>query len=164
MTKQSTALLTVGPRSIPPWNDRLWRIIGTANLVEGSIPYWIVGQTEQRQYGVSTSYVEVVSPHPEAVVDSILMILGVYFGGNEVGVRLMESHNMTEKNGVRESAPFYELADETRRVVASLLSESLRLGLTRLDEFSLVDYQVFHLLREMGFDLDTYSLESRSPV
>lgn len=162
LTRQSTALLTVGPKSISPWNDRAWRISGSFQAVEGSIPYWIVTPTMPPQYEVSTSTVEVTSPHPEAVVDSILMILGSYFGGEEVSALLRESHNMTDENGVREIAQFYELADETRRLVASLLSQSLRLGLTRLDEFGLVDDQVIHLLREMDFDLDVYSIESVS--
>ena len=153
----------MGPRSISPWDDRVWRIAATAQLVEGSTPYWITTPTQPSQYQVGDSGVEVVSPHPEAVVDSILVILGAHFGNVEVACRLLESHNMTDENGVREIAPFYELADETRQIVASLLSQSLRLGLTRLDEFSLVDDQVIDLLREMAFDLDIYSLESASP-
>lgn len=169
LPKQSTALLLVGPKSIAPWNDRVWRIASTAHLVsaqlvEGSMAYWIVTPTEPTQHPVKSSAIEVVSPHPESVVDSILMLLGAHFGDDEVEGRMVESHNLTVQDGVREIVSFYELAGDTRAAIASSLSLSVRLGLTRLDDFTLVDDSVIKSLREIGFDVDLFSLESQSSL
>jgi hypothetical protein len=164
LPKQSTAHLLVGPKSIAPWNDRVWRIAATAQLVEGSIPYWIVTPTQPTQHPVNSSAIEVVSPHPEAVVDSILVLLGAHFGDDDVEDRMLESHNLTVQNGVREIASFYELASDTRAAIASSLCMSVRLGLTRLDDFTLVDDSVIKSLREIGFDVDIFSLDSESSL
>lgn len=164
LPKQSTALLFVGPKSVAPWNDRVWRIAATAQLVEGSVPYWIVTPTEPTQHPVTSSGIEVVSPHTEAVVDSLLVLLGAHFGDDEVEGRMVESHNLNVQDGVREIAPFYELASATRAAIASRLCLSVRLGLTRLDDFTLMDDSVIKSLREIGFDLDLFSRESESSL
>lgn len=113
---------------------------------------------------VSNSAIEVVTPYSESVVDSILVFLGAHFGNDEVENLMSESHNMTVEYGVREVAAFYELAIDTRNRIASSLSQSLRLGFTRLDEFSLVDNAVLESLREMGFDIDVFTLEPGSSI
>ena len=61
---------------------------------------------------------------------------------------------------MRQISPYWELADETVRYLADRLSKSLRLGVTLLDEFSLVDDAVIASLRGMGFDVDVFVLGS----
>lgn len=156
MSRQSTALLTVGPRSIAPWGDRAWRVSGTAQLVEGSTPYWIVTPTLPASHSATPAEVEVVVPHPEAVVASVLMFLAAHFGDEDVEAYLVETHNVTLRDGVREIAPYYELADETVRFLADHLSRTLRLAVTLLDDFSLVDDEVIAELRALGFDVDVF--------
>lgn len=156
MSRQSTALLTVGPRSIAPWGDRAWRVSGTAQLVEGSTPYWIVTPTLPAIHSATPAEVEVVVPHPEAVVASVLMFLAAHFGDEDVEAYLVETHNVTLRDDVREIAPYYELADETMRFLADHLSRTLRLAVTLLDDFSLVDDEVVAELRALGFDVDVF--------
>lgn len=164
MSRLSTSLLSIGPKTVAPWGDRHWRISATAQLVEGSVPYWIVTPTEPSQHQVMSSHIEVASPHPEAVVDSILVLLGAHFGDHEVEGRLVESHNLTVQNGVREIASFYELASDSRAAIASSLCLSVRLGLTRLDDLSLVNDEVVAALLRYGFDVEVYDLTSTPEV
>mgnify|MGYP007099122287 CR=1 FL=1 len=126
-------------------------------MVEGSTPYWIVTPTLPALHTVSPSEVEVVTPHPEAVVDSVLMFLAAHFGDDDVEAYLVETHNLTVSEGVREIAPYYELADETARFLADHLSQSIRLGVTLLDDLSLVDVSVVERLRGLGFDVDVFA-------
>ena len=153
----------MGPKSIAPWGDRVWRISSTAQLVEGSSAYWIVTPTQPALHPVSTSVIDVATPHVEAVIDSIIMLLGAHFGEEEVEHLLLESHNITTTETVRDVAPFYELTDDTRRIIGFKLADFLRLGITRLDDFSLLTDEVIMSLRGIGFDIDVYSLSSEHP-
>lgn len=98
-----------------------------------------------------------VVPHPEAVVASVLMFLAAHFGDDDVEAYLVETHNVSVRDGVREIAPYYELADDTVRFLADHLSRTIRLGVTVLDEFSLVDSEVVAELRGLGFDVDEFA-------
>lgn len=157
MTRVSTALLIIGPKSIPPWADRSWQVAASAQLVEGSIPYWIVTPTQPAQHPVTPNEIEVTAPHADSVVESILLLLATHFGDEDVAVNLAESHNIELGNdNVRRVAEFYELSDHSRTFIASRLSESVRLGLTQLDDFSLVNDEVVQELRGLGFDVEVY--------
>jgi hypothetical protein len=125
-------------------------------LVEGSTPYWIVTPTLPASHSATPAEVEVVVPHSEAVVASVLMFLAAHFGDEDVEAYLVETHNVTLRDGVREIAPYYELADETVRFLADHLSRTLRLAVTLLDDFSLVDDDVVAELRALGFDVDVF--------
>jgi hypothetical protein len=160
MSRQSTALLTVGPRSISPWGDRAWRVSGSAQLVQGSGAYWLVTPTSPAEHIVSPDVVQVEVPYADAVVDSLLLLLGTWFGGDAVEAYLGEVECVHLVDGVRQIAPYWELADETVRFLAAHLSSSVRLGVTILDEFSLVDEAVIAALRGLGFDVDVFVLGS----
>ena len=162
MTRQTTALLTVGPRTLAPWNDRVWRVAGTAQLVEGSAPYWLVTPTQPAEHEVTTETILVEVPHADAVVWSVLMVVAAWFGGSEVEAVLTEGQNLTVDavTGAREVAPYWELADTTVTTLASKLSAQVRLGLTLMDDLSLVDDDVVEGLRALGFDVDVFVLGS----
>jgi len=164
MSKQTTALLMFGPTSIAPWGDRVWRVAATAQLVEGSAPYWIFTPTEPAETAASPQMVEVAAPNPEAVVESILMMAAAWFGDSKVENCLIETHNLTMNEGVRELAPFYELAESTQHFLARHLSGNIRLGATRLDEQTLLSAEVVRGLRLLGFDFDTFDLSSSTSV
>lgn len=159
MSRQSTALLTVGPRFTFPWGDdaKAWRVSGSAQLVEGSTPYWIVTPTQPASHNVSPNAVEVVIPHPELVVDSILMLLAAHFGDNNVEAHLEETHNITMRDGVRVIAPYFELSEATAFFLGERLSQSMRLGMTLLDDMSLVDESVISSLRKLGFPVQVFA-------
>lgn len=160
MSRESTALITIGPRNIAPWGDRVWRVAGTAQLVEGSTPYWIVTPTEPAQYSVSSNSVGIHLPEPESLFESILMFLAAYFGDEDVEACLVETHNVTKSANGREIAPYFELADEVQSYLVGRLSQCLRIAVTRLSDQTLMDRHVCALLRDAGFDVEEYSLVS----
>lgn len=164
MSRQTTALLFIGPRSISPWGDRVWRVAATAQLVEGSSAYWIVTPTLPVQHSVTPAEVSVSAPFAESLVESVLFLLAAYFGDDEVKNYLVETHNVSLKGGARELAPFYELADTTRDYLVRKMATVVRLGFTRLDDLSLVNDEVITALLRYGFDVEVYDLVSRAAV
>lgn len=164
MSRQSTSLLSIGPRSLSPWGDRAWRVSATAQLVSGSGAYWIFTPTLPAKHTVTPAEVNVPSPFPEAVVDSVLFLLAAHFGDDEVEDSLVETHNVSIKGDTRELAPFYELADTAREYLASKMSAVVRLGFTRLDDLSLVSDEVVAALLRYGFDVEVYDLTSTPEV
>jgi hypothetical protein len=164
MSRQSTALLTIGPRTLSPWGDRAWRVAATAQLVEGSSAYWIVTSTVPAQHLVRPYEIEVPVPHAEAVIDSVLFLLASHFGDEVVENYLVETHDLSLKGDIRELAPFYELADTTRDFLANKMAGVVRLGFTRLDDLSLVNDEVITGLLRYGFDVEVYALTSSPAV
>lgn len=162
MTRQSTALMTVSPLASFPWGDRIWRIAATAQLVEGSAPYWIVTPTAPAAHPCQPAEIEVVAPQPESVIDSILIFLAAHFGSEYIPESLVESHNITIQEGVREIAPYYELSEPARSRLAKQLSGVIRLGITILEEQSLADERVVSGLRRLGFDVEVFRSDSSS--
>jgi hypothetical protein len=160
MSRVSTALLTVSPRSISPWGDRSWRVCGSAQLVENSRAYWLVSPTLPAEHAVAPDVVQIEAPEASAVVDSVLMMLAAWFGDEEVEGYLLETHNIDLVDNRREIQKFWELSDSTVQYLAGRLSNSLRLGVTVLEEFSLMNESVIAALRGLGFDVDVFVLES----
>lgn len=134
-----------------------WRISGTAQLVEGSTPYWIVTPTQPQGHAVTPGELAVRIPHPDITVESILMLIAAHFGDIVVERRLVESHNMSIRDGVRVISPYFELPDEMVTFLAEHLSGHIRLGFTILDEMSLVDDSVIDSLRAMGFSVQVFT-------
>lgn len=157
----TTALLMVGPKSVAPWGDRVWRLAASAQLVEGSEPYWIVTPTQPAQHPVTPTEVSVATPHPETLVESIIYFLAAHFGDGTAEQHLVSSHNLEVIEGERRLVPFFDLNASLISSLSKSLSQQLRLGLTRLDDMSLVSAPVIQKLEEMGFDLEVFSLESK---
>ena len=154
MTRSTTATISVSPKHIGLWSDQgLWRIAGQGQLVEGNIPYWIVTPTQPVQYSVVDTCVVVETPEPETVLDSILIWLSVWFGGNGEEGLLLESHNISIQGGNRCLAPFWDLADSTKLLLAEGMANKVRLAVTTLDQTSLVNEEVVDSLRKLGFDV-----------
>lgn len=164
MSRQSTTLMAIGPRTVSPWGDRAWRVAATAQLVEGSNAYWIVTPTVPAQNVVKPADVCVTAPYAEAVLDSVLFLLGGHFGDVDVEAYLEETHNLHVNDGTRELAPFYELAETTRDFLAVKMARLVRLGFTRLDDLSLVSDDVIAALLRYGFDVEVYDLTSTPQV
>lgn len=164
MPRQSTSLLTIGPRLLSPWADRAWRVSATAQLVSGSSAYWIVTPTLPAQHSVDPGEIEVAAPYADSVIDSVLFLLAVHFGDEDVERVLVETHNLSLNGRTREPAQFYELADTTRDFIANKMAGVARLGFTRLDDLSLVNDEVFAALLRYGFDVEVYDLTSTPEV
>ena len=162
MSKQTTALLTVGPKTIAPWGDRAWRITLTAQLVAAnSGDYWIVTPTQPPLNEVKPAELTVEVPHDESLVESVIMLLAAHVGDEDTEACLTETHNIELVNGVRQIAPFWDISDaSTLRYLVGRLSEQVRIGLTVLDEMSLVTETSITQLRDLGFDVDVFVLSS----
>lgn len=158
MTRQTTALMMVGPRSVTSWEDRLWRLSLCAQAVEGGEAYWLVSVTEPANYEVRPNTVGIASPDTNSVMMSIFMLLAAHVGGREVENLLVETYNLTLVENVREIAPFYDLSETTTQALVQHLTTQVRLGFTLMDEISLVDDCLIAALREVGFDVDVFSL------
>jgi hypothetical protein len=158
MSKQTTALLTVGPKSIAPWGDRAWRIALTAQLVSAnSGDYWIVTPTEPANHVVVPAEVLVEMPHRDSLIESILMLLAAHLGDEDVEACLIDTHNIEVTEGVRTVAPYWDVSDKrTFEYLTVRLSQLVRLGVTVLDEMSLVSPDVIADLRLLGFDVDVF--------
>lgn len=159
MTKQTTALLAAGPRTISPWNDRAWRISLTSQLVEGgSAAYWLATPTQPQEHVVSPAEVVLEVPELDGILDATLMMLALNLGGSDVEDYLLETHNISLDAGRRILAPYWDLSENGRLFLSGLLSPKIRLGFTILDEHNLVDAMLIEELRSLGFDVDVYAL------
>jgi hypothetical protein len=158
MTSSSTAILTVSPKHVGAWGDtNLWRISGSAQLVENSIPYWLVTPTQPAEHQVNRDSLTIETPHAETVVESILMLLAAWFGGSRAESLLVETHNLTIEDNTRQIAPYWELSESTQATLASQLATQVRLGVTLLDQPSLIDNRALELLRGHGFEVTVFS-------
>ena len=165
MTRVSTALLTVSPRVVGTFADEAWRISGYAQIVEGSIPYWIITPTQPAQHRVNPDEIEVAAPQNACIVESILFLLASHFGDDVVENYLVETHNISlGQDGTRELARFYEIVDDAKDFLARHLCDVIRLGITRLDETSLVNEAVIGALRDLGFDVAIFTQEVSAQV
>jgi hypothetical protein len=165
MTRQSTALLTIGPKYVGAWADtNRWIVSGSAQLVEGNIPYWLVTPTEPAQYKVTPSEVTIDVPHAEVVVQSILMVVACWVAQDDVLRLLEETHNVELIGAERRIAPYFDLSDETVEMLARKLSDVVRLGFTLLDADCLVDADVISRLRKLGFAVDVFTLVTALPA
>lgn len=158
MSKQTTALLTVGPRNISPWGDRLWRVSIHAQLVAANGgDYWLVSPTEPAQHPVESNVVAVEMPSSESVVESIVMLLAAHLGDEDVEACLTETHNIEVTEGVRRISPYWDVSDpRTFEYLTGRLSQLIRLGVTVLDDMSLVNSEAIADLRLLGFDVDVF--------
>lgn len=163
MTRSTTALLIAGPRSVGPWDDRVWRIALHASLVEGgSAAYWLVTPTLPELHQVVPSEVVLEYPDVMGVVDAVLMMVASHLGGAQVEGLLCDTHNIATDGDVRRIARYWELFADTRSGLVDLLSPYVRLGITVLDDLSLIDSEVVSVLRHLGFDVDVFALSSLS--
>lgn len=159
MTRLTTALLTVGPRSAGPWGDRLWRLTLTAELVEGgSSAYWLVHPSEPAEYRVATPEVLIPAPLTEGVVEALVLALSAHIGDEHAEGILRDTHNIEVLDGIRTVASYWEISDSTAASLIRRLAPSVRLGFTVLDDLSLVTHEVTARLRELGFDVDVFTL------
>ena len=160
MTRVTTALITAGPRTIGPWGDRAWRVALSIQLVEGgSAAYFLATPTAEPINKVSPAEVEIAAPFDECTLDALILTLAAHLGGSRIEALLEETHNISVQDDLRRIAPFWDLSHETMQCIASELAENVRLGIMLLDEISLVQPSLLLSLRDLGFDVDLYSLD-----
>lgn len=159
MTRQTTALLTAGPKR-GVWGDRIWRLSLTAQLVEGgAAAYWLVSATPPANHEVQPPEIVIEVPESECVLDSIYVLLGAHLGNDEIAGFMEETHNISVTDNVREIAPYWDLSLDAREELRSWLSAQLRLGVTFMDSPSLFTEEVVEKLRKDNFDIDVFALK-----
>jgi len=157
MTKQTTALMTIGPLTTGAFGDiEPWRISSQSQLVEGSVPYWLVTPTQPAEHAVTNEAVFIDLPETEFVVHSVLMVAAAWHGGDGLLGYLIDTENICLEGDKREIAPYWELADETVKQIVQKLVVQVKLGFTIMDEMSLINQEVIASLRGLGFHVDVF--------
>jgi hypothetical protein len=157
MSKQTTALLSVGPLTTGFFGDTIpWRVSSQSQLVEGGIPYWLVTPTQPAEHVIGTDVLVVEFPDPNAVVASVLMLVATWHGSEGVLGYLMDTENVRLDGGVREVAPYWELSDEGVLYLSNKLKDQVKLAFTIMDDMCLVDDEVIEKLRGLGFHVDVF--------
>ena len=139
MSRSTTVLLTIGPRTVGSWADRAYRISHTAQLVEGgSGAYWLVTPTLPAEHAVATDVIRIETPDPCGVVNATIMLAAVHAGQSHVERLLLDTHNIEIVAGVRQIAEFWEVEPNTEANLAQALAPNIRMSFTILDEMNLV--------------------------
>ena len=160
MSKQTTALLSVGPLTTGPFGDvEPWRVSSQSQLVEGGIPYWLVTPTQPAEHVIGTDVIVVEFPDANAVVASVLMLVATWHGGEGVLGYLMDTENVTMGGNVRSIAPYWELSEDGVRHLSNKLKGQVKLAFTIMDDMCLVDDEVIGTLRSLGFHVDVFVRE-----
>ena len=133
------------------------------HVTGGGSDYWIVTPTHPAQHPVRPDTLVIEQPDLESTIDSVLMLLAVHVGDENVEGYLLDTANIDLVDGVRVVAPFWDVTPtETRRFLSSRMSASVRLGLTVMDEHGVVTDELVSGLRSLGFDVDVFSVTSSS--
>jgi hypothetical protein len=160
MSKNTTALLSVGPLTTGPFGDtEQWRVSSQSQLIEGGIPYWLVTPTQPADYAVGTDVLVIEFPDANSVVASVLMLVATWHGGESVLGYSMDTENVTIDDGKRLIAPYWELSDEGVRYLSTKLKNQVKLAFTIMDDMCLVDAEVIGTLRSIGFHVDVFVRE-----
>jgi hypothetical protein len=158
MSKQTTAVLSIGPLASGSWGDtQPWRVSSHSQLIENGIPYWLVTPTQPAEHSVGSESLVVEIPDAQSVVQSVLMIAATWHGGDDIVGYLMDHENLTLVGEVRMIAPYWELSDESVCHLSSKLAERVKLGFTLMDDMCLVDAEVIETLRNLGFQVDVFA-------
>jgi hypothetical protein len=157
MTKQTTAQMTIGPLATGAFGDvQPWRISSQSQLVEGSVPYWLVTPTQPAEHTVTNEAVFIELPDAEFVVHSVLMVAAAWHGGESLLGYLIDTENILMDGDKRAIAPYWELADQTVKQIVQKLALQVKLGFTIMDEMSLINEEVIATLRSLGFHVDVF--------
>ena len=160
MSKQTTAVLSIGPLASAPFGDtQAWRVSSTSQLVEGGIPYWLVTPTQPLEHRVQSDFLPVEFLETESVVASVVMLAATWHGGDGVLGYLMDTENVTMDGSVRSIAPYWELSEDGVRHLSNKLKGQVKLAFTIMDDLCLVDDEVIGTLRSLGFHVDVFVRE-----
>jgi hypothetical protein len=165
MSRSTTVLLTIGPRTVGSWADRAYRVSHTAQLVEGgSSAYWLITPTSPAEHAVAPDVIRIETPDPSDVVNSTIMLAAVHVGNSTAEGILLDAHNVEIVDGVRQVAEFWEVEPRTESNLAATLAPNIRMSFTLLDEMNLVTEEVTERLIAYGFDVEVFSLNRERSV
>lgn len=157
MSRFTSALVFASPLGVGPFYSDEWRVNWCANLVEGSSggPYWLPLPSYEDHLKIESMIID--SVEPELVVDSLILLLSAVFGGEALNWLLRESQNLIfPDDGKPVIAPYWDLAEDVRDCCIRDLSNRIKIGVTALDEHSLLGAEAVSLLRGFGFRVEVF--------
>lgn len=157
MSRFTSALVFASPLGVGSFYSDEYRVNWCANLVEGSSggPYWLPLPSYEDHLKIESMVID--SIEPELVVDSLILLLGAVFGSESLNWLLRESQNLIfPDDGKPVIAPYWDLADDVRNCCIRDLSNRIKIGVTALDEHSLLGSEAVSLLRGFGFRVEVF--------
>lgn len=157
MSRFTSALVFASPLGVGSFYSDEYRVSWCANLVEGSSggPYWLPLPSFEDHLKIESMVID--SIEPELVVDSLILLLGAVFGSESLNWLLRESQNLIfPDDGKPVIAPYWDLADDVRNCCIRDLSNRIKIGITALDEHSLMGAEAVSLFRGFGFRVEVF--------
>lgn len=154
MTTTSSAALFTSAKGFGPFYAPGWRLGTIAELAEGGTngPFWIIREPESSE----PLYLPLVDLDVERMVSSIALLLAATTQDFNLEGLLIDTHNLDIANGTRSFAPFWDLSEQDVDRIFRTLSQRIRLGLTILEEQSLLTDAVIAALRSKGMEVDPF--------
>lgn len=140
----------LGPTGIGPFASPDWRVAPEPiQLVEAGTngPGLLAGR----------HYLSIDSLDAEFIVRALVLMAANLTDVGPVKDYLRETHNLIQSSdGFETTAPYWDIADDVLAWTAPRLSEFVRIGIVRLDAFTLADDVVVARLRTLGFMVDVF--------
>lgn len=166
MTQQTTALLALSPRTSGPWQDSVYRISHSIQLVEGgSSAYWLTTSTQPPAHNVSSDVLRIECPESDYLTSTVILLAALHAGDENAEGYLLETHNidLVDLDGVptRRLAEFWELEPRVEESIARLLAPQVRMAVTVLDEMNIFSPDVVQALRDYGFQIEVFTRDAQ---
>lgn len=148
----------VGPNGIGPFHSDEWRVGLTIQLVEGGSngPYWLTTPGELIPGVARPDFLLIDSLEPQKIADSLVVMLVATTTPQEHQKELLDVGVLTKtERGIGFPSPWiFPKRVMKDRLLA--LSDSYRIGIVSLDEFSLISDQVISILRNWNIEVKTF--------
>ena len=156
MSRRTTAFVMVGPSGVGAFQDPLWRVWGTAQLVEGGNngPFWVTAPGGHHDDGTGPESLVIDSDDPQIVARSVVALLAASLGDDALIAYLQRARLITVTDGRRViRSPWHLSGADLDECVESL---SVRIGIVRLADESALDDEAVTALRSWGFAVDEF--------
>jgi hypothetical protein len=157
MSRNTTTFVMVGPKGIGAFQDPLWRVGVTAQLVEGGSngPYWLTAPATHRDDEAGPESLVINSDDPQLVAGSLVALLAATVGDDALIAHLRRAGLITMSDGRRSIRTPWHLSGADLDECAESLS--VRIGIVRLAEHSALDAAAVAALRSWGFTVDEFT-------
>ena len=125
-----------------------------AQLFEGNQTFWQVTPLAEIEDLRGFKKIEVSAPTAEAIISSILFLLGIWADTRDTRHYLNKIGNINL--GSNSVTPNWTLTQATKAILANSLSDQVRIRFAILDEINLIDEDVISSLRSLGFTVELY--------
>lgn len=155
MTTSSSAVMFISPKGVGPFYSPGWRLGSVSELAEGGNngPFWIIREPE----APAPLYLPLVDLDDDRVLGSIALVLAATTQDPNLEGLLQDTHNLSFSNGSKSFAPFWDLSERDVDRIFQALRNRVRLGVTVLEEQSLLTEQVIFKLRQSGMEVAHFS-------